>query len=71
MCVPICVILRSRELWRILHERSYVLLNLLNKLEKTEKNAKFANHFIAVYAEFNNTGAGMLDSIWHMTLKLL
>ena len=39
---------------------AHVLLNLLNKLRKSDK-----------MQGFHNTGAGMLDSIYHMTLKLL
>ena len=38
---------------------AHVLLNLLNELEKNEFN------------KFNNTRARMLDSIYHMTLRLL
>ena len=38
---------------------AHVLLNLLNKLGKRDK------------IKFNSTGAQMLDSIYHMTLRLL
>ena len=44
-------------------------MNLLNNLEK-EINARLAEHFITFCSEFkklNNTGAGMLDSIYHMS----
>ena len=51
-----------------------VLLNLLNKLGKSDKMpglptilSLFRNEF----NKFNNTGARMLDSIYHMTLKIL
>ena len=37
-------------------------LNILNKLRKRDHNK---------FDKFNNTGAPMLDSIYHMTLKLL
>ena len=40
---------------------AHVLLNLLNKLGKRDK----------MLNKFNDTGAQMLDSIYHMTLKLL
>ena len=40
-----------------------VLLNLFNELRKSDKmRGKEFN-------KFNNTGARMLDSIYHMTLK--
>ena len=49
---------------------AHVLLNLLNALGKTDKMrglqsilSLFRNKFI----KFNNTRAGMLDSIYHMT----
>ena len=40
---------------------AHVLLNLLNKLGKSRNE----------YNKFNNTRARMLDSIYHMTLRLL
>ena len=46
--------------------RAHVLLNLLNKLGKSILFL-FGNEF----NKFNNTGAGMLDSTYHMTLRLL
>ena len=54
---------------------AHVLLNLLNKLRKRDKMqglpcilSLFRNEF----NKFNNTRAGMLDSIYHMmTLKTL
>ena len=39
---------------------AHVLLNLLNKLRKTNE-----------FNKFNNTRARMLDSIYHMALRLL
>ena len=50
----------------------HVLLNLLNELAKRDKNARLAKHFISFSYEinkFNNTGALMLDSIYHMQLR--
>ena len=51
----------------------HVLLNLLNELGKRNKMrglpiilSLFRNKF----NKFNNTGARMLDSIYHMTLKI-
>ena len=51
---------------------AHVLLNLLNKLGKSDKMwglpgilLLFRNKF----NKFNNTGAWMLDSIYHMTLN--
>ena len=52
---------------------AHVLLNLINKLGKKDKMpglpsilSLFGNKFYT----FNNTGVQMLDSIYHMTLKL-
>ena len=42
-----------------------VLLNLLNKLGKAIKCEAYD------FYKFNHTAAGMLDSIYHMTLKKL
>ena len=51
---------------------AHVLLNLINELRKRDKMQGlrtilwlFRNEFI----KFHNTGARMLDSIYHMTLK--
>ena len=53
---------------------AHVLLNILNELRKRDKMrglpiilSLFGNEF----NKFNNTGARMLDSIEHMTLRLL
>ena len=53
---------------------AHVLLKLLNELGKSDKMRSlpsifslFRNKFI----KFNNTGARILDFIYHMTLKLL
>ena len=53
---------------------AHVLLNLLNKLEKRDKMRglpSILSLFRSVFDKFNNTGAWMLDSIYHMSLKLL
>ena len=52
----------------------HVLLNLLNELRKTDKMPgllSILSIFCNKFNKFNNTGAHMLDSIHHMTLKLL
>ena len=53
---------------------AHVLLNLLNELGKRDKmrglpsiSSLFRNEF----NEFNNTRARMLNSIYHLTLRLL
>ena len=51
---------------------AHVLLNLLNKLGKSDKMGGLASIlwlFSNEFNKFNNTGARMLDSIYHMTLK--
>ena len=51
-----------------------VLLNLLNTLRKIDKmrgSPSILSLFRNKFDKFNNTGARMLDSIYHMTLKLL
>ena len=53
---------------------AHVLLNLLNKLVKSDKMQglpRILSHLCNKFNKFNNTGARMLDSIYHMTLKLL
>ena len=48
---------------------AHVLLNLLNELRK--RDARLAEHFISFSQQSNNTRALMLDSIYHMTLRIL
>ena len=53
---------------------AHVLLNLSNKLRKIDKIqglASILSLFRKEFNKFNNTRARMLDSIYHMTLKLL
>ena len=53
---------------------AYALLNLLNQLRKRDKMQglpSILSLFRKKFNKFNNTGAGMLDSIYHMPLKLL
>ena len=60
---------------RILNRGSYmsahVLLNLLNELRKRDKMPSILSLFRNEFNKFNNTRARMLDSIYHMTLRLL
>ena len=51
---------------------AHVLLNLLNKLRKRDKMQglpSILSLFRNLFNKFDNIGAGMLDSIYHMTLK--
>ena len=51
---------------------AHILLNSLNELRKKRSNARQVSHFISFSIEFNkfdNTGARMLDSIYHMTFN--
>ena len=51
----------------------YVLLNLLNELGKRDKMRglpSILSIFRNEFDKFNNTGAQMLDSIYHMTFLL-
>ena len=53
---------------------AHVLLNLLNELRKRDKMGglpSILSLFRNEFNKFNNAGAGMLDSICHMTLRLL
>ena len=50
------------------------LLKLLNKLRKRDKTRglpSILSLFRNLFNKFSNMGARMLDSIYHMTLKLL
>ena len=62
----------------LIHRGSYmsahVLLNLLNELRKRNKMQglpSILSLFRNKFNKFNNTRARMLDSIYHMTLRLL
>ena len=53
---------------------AHVLLNLLNKLRKRDKTQGLSGILSIFHNKFNksnNMGARILDSIYHMTLKLL
>ena len=54
--------------------RAHVLLNLLNELGKIDKMRGLPSilfFFRNEFNKFNNTGARMLDSFYHMTLRFL
>ena len=53
---------------------THVLLNLLNELGKSDKMQGLPSILLLFHNEFdkfNNSGAHMLDSIYHMTLKFI
>ena len=53
---------------------AHVLLNLLNQFRRRNQMQglpSILSRFRNELKKFNNTGAGMLDSIYHMTLKKL
>ena len=47
---------------------THVLLNLSNELGKSDEMQDLPN-ILYKFNKFKNTGARMLDSIYHMTLK--
>ena len=52
---------------------AHVILNLLNEFSKRDKMRGLPSIlflFLNKFNKFNKTGAGMLDSIYHMTLRL-
>ena len=56
------------------HMSAHVLLNLLNELGKRDKMRglpSILSLFGIKFNRFNNIGARMLDSIYHMTLSIL
>ena len=60
-------------IYRRSYIRAHVLLNLLNEWGKRDEMrglSSILSFFRNEFNKFNNTGAGMLDSIYHMTLKL-
>ena len=59
-------------LYRGSYMSTHVLFNLLNKLRKRDKMRGLLSillFFRNKFNKFNNTGARMLDSIYHTTLK--
>ena len=52
---------------------AHVILNLLNELRKRDKLRVLSRIYLSFCNElnnFNNTGERMIDSIYHVTLKL-
>ena len=61
-------------LYRGSYTSAPVLLNLLNELGKSDKMRGLPSILLLFrneFNKFNNTGARMLDSIYHMTIKLI
>ena len=53
---------------------AHVLLNILNKLRKRDKMRglpRILSLILNEYDKLNNTGAPMLESIYHMALKFI
>ena len=68
------VLAGSTKIDRGSYIRAHVLLNLLNELGKRDKMRglpSILSLFRNEFNKFNNTRARMLDSIYHMTLRLL
>ena len=55
----------------LIEARAYVLLNLSNELRKNDQMLAFYRFFRNELNKFNLTRPRMLNSIYHMTLKLL
>ena len=73
-----CIITEKQSDQINIHRGSYmsahVLLNLLNELRKRDKMRglpSILSIFRNEFNKFNNTMARMLDSIYHMALRLL
>ena len=65
---------QKQLLYRGSYMSAHVLLNLLNELGKRDKMRglpSILSLFRNEFNKFNNTRARMLDSIYHMTLRLL
>ena len=66
--------LKTYEKYRGSYMSAYVLLNLLNELRKRDKMRgllSILSLFRNKFNKFNNTRARMLDSFYHVTLRLL
>ena len=64
----------QHTIYRGSYTSAHVLLNLLNELGKRDKMRglpSILSLFRNEFDKFNNTRARMLDSIYHMTLRLL
>ena len=68
-----CVIKTKVSIYRGSYMSAHVLLNLLNELGKRDKMQgllSILSLFRNEFNKFNNAGARMLDSIYHMTNTL-
>ena len=68
LCLAFCGVYRGSYM------SAHVLLNFLNELGKRDKMRglpSILSLFCNEFNKFNNTRARMLDSIYHMTLRLL
>ena len=66
--------LNFSNIYRGSYMSAHVLLNLSNELMKRDKMRglpSIVSLFCNKFNKFNNTRARMLDSIYHMTLRLL
>ena len=73
-CATGATMIRDRALHRGSFMSAHVLLNVLNELGKRDKMRglpSILSLFRDEFDKFNNTRARMLDSIYHMTLRLL
>ena len=64
----------KKRVFRGCYMSAHVLLNLLNELRKKDRMRglpSILSLFRNEFNKFNNTSARMLDSIYHMTLRLL
>ena len=64
----------NNHIYRGSYMSAHVLLNLLNELGKRDKMRglpSILSLFRNEFNKFNNTRARMLDSVYHMTLRLL
>ena len=52
--------------------RAHVFIEYIKQVKDKRLNARLVEHFtfFREFNKFNNTGARMLDSIYHMELKL-
>ena len=73
-CQCSIIVTTHGKIYRGSYMSAHVLLNLLNELGKRDKMRGLPSILFLVrneFNKFNNTRAQMLDSIYHMTLRLL
>ena len=72
--VKVSALYLLRLLYRVSYMSAHVLMNFLNKLGKRDKMqclSSILSLFRSEFNKFNNTRARLLDSIYHMTLRLI